>query len=224
MARVASTSAPGLGEPLLLAKGEPLRRPLGPIPRPHVPPPLLPQDKAAWQAVRSGCFMLGGVTFLFGTTCYYYPSWAEGAAVSAWLYTVGSFSFLGVDALELITYVRTHLQERWLHRNIALSCLGSLLYVIGSYGFVPWLAAAQPLVGILGFVLGSAAIGTSQLWKTVRIARDYSRAVRVDYYVLEPSQSWAASANAIGVELSAGLGGWSFFFGTLVYAGGGWAD
>jgi hypothetical protein len=211
MARVADTVA---GKVLLLAKGVP------------------PQETAAWQAVHAGCFLLGGGTFLLGTGCYYLPAWAEGPAVSAWLYVVGSCGFLGVDALELATYTRTHPGERWLHLNIALACVGSLLYVIGSYGFVPWVAAAQPWLGVWGFLLGSAVIGCSQLWKTARIAREYSRAIPDPGSALEGgvasegalSQSWAPSANAVGVELSAGLGGWSFFFGTLVYAGGGWAE
>lgn len=44
-----------------------------------------------------------------------------------------------------------------------MSMTGSALYVIGSAGFLPSVVAYNPLIGIWGFVLGSAFIAWSQV-------------------------------------------------------------
>jgi hypothetical protein len=168
-----------------------------------------PQDRAGWRAVHAGCFLLGGTTFIAGTGCYYLTAWPNAPDASAWLYVVGSLGFLGVDVLEL----RTFRGDALLSLNILLSCIGSSLYVIGSYGFVPAIATVAPTVGVWGFLIGSAAIGCSQLWKTTRLVRGARAARRTT--VLHGIG--ADAANAVGIELSAGLGAWCFFVGTLVY-------
>ena len=101
----------------------------------------------------SACFCaLGhaGTTFIAGTVLYFYPDVSDGDLWSAWLYTVGSFGFLGVDCLEFVTFTA----DRWLRANIALSATGSLCYVIGSVGFFPRIYAATDRVGVWGFILG----------------------------------------------------------------------
>ena len=87
--------------------------------------------------------------------------------LTAWLYIIGSAGFLFVDVQEFFTFVGEPACR--LRLNIACSMLGSTLYVIGSAGFLPPVYAATPLVGILGFIAGSAAIGMSQAWKLCRI-------------------------------------------------------
>ena len=79
-------------------------------------------------------------------------------------------------------------------------------YVVGSAGFLPVVDAWSPLVGILGFVLGSAFIGGSELWKLHRISRG-----------ADGSFGSRDAATATCVEGGACAGGWGFFFGTLLY-------
>ncbi len=47
------------------------------------------EETAPWQAFHAFFFLLGGVTFIVGTAVLFYPDWADGALVSAVLYTVG---------------------------------------------------------------------------------------------------------------------------------------
>ena len=97
---------------------------------------------------------------------------------------------------------------------------GSALYVAGSVGFLPSIAAAAPRLGVWGFVLGSAFIAWSQLWKTHRIgggeAEDGNGIIVGGGFRLAAFMSVDAFT-AAGVELSAGLGALCFLFGTLWY-------
>eukprot|EP00123_Amoebidium_parasiticum_P013970 comp22254_c0_seq1/m.32877 comp22254_c0_seq1/g.32877 ORF comp22254_c0_seq1/g.32877 comp22254_c0_seq1/m.32877 type:complete len:239 (-) comp22254_c0_seq1:921-1637(-) len=147
-------------------------------------------------------FFIGGTTFIAGTSLYYYPEWAPGAEWSGWLYTIGSCGFLLVDVMEFFTFTSDFL----LRVNISLSMIGSTWYIIGSIGFIPEVAEKCTWIGVWGFILGSFFIGSSQLWKTYRIGATHGG--------LFASLS---AATQVGVELSAGLGGWSFFVGTLMY-------
>ncbi len=116
---------------------------------------------AVWRTAHAVCFLLGGLSFVLGTTYLYFPS-ALSALLSAWLYVVGSLGFLGVDVLEFFTFTE-------IRANIALSICGSTLYVIGSIGFLPSVIAVSPLYGIWGFIVGSLFIAVSQCWKMYRI-------------------------------------------------------
>jgi hypothetical protein len=113
-----------------------------------------------------------------------------------------------------------------LRTNICMSMTGSALYVAGSAGFLPSVAAAAPRLGVWGFVLGSAFIGWSQLWKTHRIGGGEEAAGGGSGGSGGgPGFSLAAfasrdAATAAGVELSAGLGALCFLFGTLLYDAG----
>ena len=66
--------------------------------------------------------------------------------------------------------------------------------------------AWSPLVGILGFILGSFFIGSSQIWKVARIAQG-----------ADGNCGSADARAATCVEGGACVGGWGFFFGTIVY-------
>ncbi len=125
------------------------------------------EDEVWWQFIHAFSFLLGGTTFVAGTAMYFYPDYANGGYVAGWLYTIGSFGFLTVDVMEFFTYT----DDKWLRANIAMSAIGSTLYVIGSIGFFPSIYdATNGSVGINGFISGSAFIGVSQAWKTIRIA------------------------------------------------------
>ena len=221
----------------------------------------------AWKIPHTFCFALGGLTFVAGTACYFDSIAAYDLA--AWLYIVGSCGFLGVDVLEFLTFYR---QDRLLTINISLSLVGSTLYIIGSVGFLPSLAnsdGSTSAVGIWGFILGSFFIGSSQVWKVLRIGGSLPPAAdrhagtvslvnedRQDDdgdngggggeenpdewdeddlpWGVKSTKSQQPSGNpcvrfkvsnlftgsdnssSFGVEFSACLGGWCFFFGTIL--------
>lgn len=135
-------------------------------------------DSPLWRAFHAFSFCLGGITFLIGTGLYYPAIYFAGLGTTeadatvaalyvttAWLYTIGSMGFLSVDVQEFYTFT----EDPWLRFNIFCSAFGSTLYVIGSAGFLPQLWALSPMIGIGGFIGGSAAIGGSQTWKLYRI-------------------------------------------------------
>ncbi|GAX77602.1 hypothetical protein CEUSTIGMA_g5046.t1 [Chlamydomonas eustigma] len=155
-----------------------------------------------WQFYHAFNFLLGGTTFIAGTYCLYFPSCESLAAL---LYTIGSIGFASVDFQELLTY-----NGFYLRTNIILSFIGSVFYIIGSVGFFPQLQV--PEVGNWGFILGSLFIGCSQLWKTHRIGKGDGDSFSFKRLAYETEAFTAA-----GVELSAGLGAWCFFFGTSMY-------
>ncbi|KAI8473069.1 MAG: hypothetical protein J3K34DRAFT_412100 [Monoraphidium minutum] len=164
-------------------------------------------ESLLWQALHAFAFILGGTTFIAGTLALFYPG---HDFLSALLYTIGSCGFLFVDVQEWFTFSGAVLRT-----NILLSVTGSALYVVGSVGFLPAVAAAAPRMGVWGFVLGSAFIGWSQLWKTHRIGGGEH----------ESGFSFKAlttldAATAAGVELSAGIGALHFLFGTLLFDAG----
>lgn len=174
-----------------------------------------------WRALHVFFFFMGGITFIAGSTCYLYPTWDQSGLAAAILYIIGSVGFLGVDVLEWFTYA----SPTRLRVNISCSVVGSSWYVIGSAGFLPSVAAVYPNLGPWGFILGSFFIGSSQLWKVIRAACDGGDDGQL-LTTFHP-KNWIASLDAVtqvGVELDAGLGGWFFFFSTLMYQYGNSAD
>ena len=169
----------------------------------------------SWRLIHAFSFLLGGTTFTAGTAILYFPALAWLAHSydwwSAFLYTVGSCGFLAVDALELATFKSSTV----LTINILCSFTGSALYILGSVGFFPSVAALYPTVGVWGFILGSFFIGCSQMWKTYRIGKGGLGSDKT--FHLKTITMDLDSFTQAGVEFSAGLGAWCFFFGTLIY-------
>ena len=145
-----------------------------------------------WRWVHALSFLTGGVTFCAGTGVLYLPDdWVP--VVSAMLYTVGSVAFLTVDVQEFFTYT----EQTKLRLNIATSATGSALYVLGSLGFLPSIAASVgPNLGSVGFDAGSAVIAASQSVKVARLLREQ------------------ADTSAVCVEACAGVGATCFLIGT----------
>ena len=158
-----------------------------------------------WKATHAFGFFMGGTTFIAGTACYFFPSWEAGGLIAGILYTIGSFGFLYVDVLEYFTYTG----EPWLRTNISCSAFGSLLYVVGSIGFIPSVYAITVWIGEYGFIFGSFFIGCSQTWKVCRLSQEEGGPCGT-----------LNTMTAIGVEAGAGFGGWFFFVGTIMYAHG----
>ncbi|KAI9031082.1 hypothetical protein DFJ74DRAFT_423237 [Hyaloraphidium curvatum] len=97
--------------------------------------------------------------------------------------------------------------------NSTLSLCGSVLYLVGSIGFLPYLDV--PNLGIFGFIFGSAFIWVSQGWKVLRIGT---------INTANPASKEFKCANfsydrytLLVVELFAGLGGLTFFISTILY-------
>ena len=180
------------------------------------PPLTRLEDSPVWRLCHASGFLLGGGTFCVGTLAL--VPFAQDSAtqslglqnLSAGLYTLGSLGFLSVDVLEFFTFTGDAL----LRANISLSLIGSLLYVVGSVGFAPSVAAAWPALGGYGFLLGSAFIAGSQAWKVARLARAPAPP--------PPPHPALDVPLALGVEGGAGLGAAFFLAGTALYMGG-WA-
>ncbi len=164
-----------------------------------------------WMLLHWSGFFIGGFTFLIGTSLYFHPSWEYGARWSAGLYTLGSIGFLTVDVMEFFTFTENPI----IRANMLCSIIGSLLYVIGSIGFFPEIYNDTDVIGIWGFILGSFFIGSSQLWKTYRIGKGKGASFRFSNLIADVD-----ACTQVGVELNAGLGGWYFFVGTIMYTRG----
>lgn len=163
-------------------------------------------ESLLWQILHAIAFLLGGSTFIAGTAVLFVPG---NDALSAVLYTIGSCGFLFVDVQEWFTFSGTVLRT-----NIGMSMTGSALYVVGSVGFLPSVVAFNPLIGIWGFVLGSAFIAWSQLWKTHRIGGgEHEEGTGFKLRAFLSLDTFTAA----GVELSAGVGALCFLVGTLMY-------
>lgn len=174
-------------------------------------------DRTWWRVVHAVGFATGGLTFIVGTGLFWLP--AQTVAVENWtaaLYILGSLGFLSVDLLEIVTFTQCPLRF-----NIALSATGSTLYVIGSAGFLPAVTAKTLAWGIWGFILGSAIIGCSQIWKLLRFATPPPPAEdpkRGQWPSLATLFSSKDVFTAAGVEAGACAGAWFFFAGTILYA------
>lgn len=155
-------------------------------------------------------FFTGGLLFIAGTACYFYPDWAESGNVGGYFYTVGSCGFLLVDVTEFFAYQ----ESLSLRINISMSLVGSLFYLVGSIGFIPDVYdATSGYLGIWGFIMGSLFIGCSQLWKTHRIGSENDKNVFLFSHLFSTRDLFVQT----GIELSAGIGAWCFFVGTIMY-------
>ena len=167
--------------------------------------PKAVEETKVWQFFHAFSFLVGGITFIFGTMVYYFPDWDASYLFGGVLYTTGSTGFLVVDLMEFFTFTK----DLVLRINISLSAFGSLMYVIGSIGFIPAVYESEATwdivgftpatTGVYGFIVGSFFIGVSQFWKVARI------------------MTTTKDMTAVGVELGAGLGAWCFFVGTIMY-------
>jgi hypothetical protein len=96
------------------------------------------------------------------------------SALSAWLYTVGSFTFALADFTEW-----THYESKIICRKNSNCCaytsyslnfftnfIGSSIYLIGSALFLPSINKAEP--GLYCFIVASTIIVFAQCWKIGR--------------------------------------------------------
>jgi hypothetical protein len=112
-----------------------------------------------------------------------------------------------VDVQEFSTFT----DDVILRINIFCSIIGSFSYLVGSAGFLPKIYNWSPLVGIIGFIIGSAVIMCSQAWKLVRILRS------PDKEGVAPEIASVHRRNAACVEGGAMVGGFGFLIGTAFF-------
>jgi len=96
--------------------------------------------------------------------------------------------------------------------NFALSCIGSLLYLIGSILFIPRLNAI--VLGTQIFIYGSLVIFLAQAWKVYRQGCHSETNLSVREFKL---QNYEADLPALGVDACAGLGGLSYMIGSIYF-------
>ena len=198
-----------------LTEGSPL---LGQAKR---PPRNRQSSIVSW--LRNWTYCVGGGMFTCGTLLLYVlPLLAKQedetvflGEASAWMYIVGSAAFLCMDAQALLL-VTTHGygeddddDDRIRNKNddLLVSMLASLLYLIGSVGFLPENYSSSPLVGMLGLWLASLLTVGSQARKIVRIlvtpTKDASRQQQ--------------QRNKLFVEAGDMVGGLGFWIGTSLF-------
>ena len=159
----------------------------------------------SWRLLHAAAFLIGGTTFIGGTAALFWPSTDASNFAAALLYTIGSCGFITVDLLEFFTFTT----PAPLRANIAMSALGSAAYIVGSLGFLPSVASISSLVGVVGFIVGSALIAVSQAWKSARLSTSSDGTLSL--------ATLRSNVSAVGVEANAGLGALCFLIGTAMY-------
>ena len=184
-----------------------------------------------WRLAHSIPFAVAGILFFVGSFCYYPRG---DMAIGGIIFVIGGAAFLFADTWEwwknnrvgCIYYEEYHLAyERsikhlnWdpedtdlgkLQRaenglNFTLSIFGSFLYFLGAFFFLP--PYTYVLEGIWIFITGSAIIVIAQTWKVYR-----------NFYVpCEENLVQKADWSATTVDILAGLGGFSYFFGSILF-------
>jgi len=131
-------------------------------------PPSTVDNSYKWRLWHSLNYLFGGISFFIGSVTlfphlnYYFPA----AVISAWFYTVGSFTFLLADITEWIHYLYCDCRYLSLAINFFLSVIGSALYLVGSACFLPQIHQSD--LGVDYFIIGSSFVFVSQSWKLLR--------------------------------------------------------
>jgi hypothetical protein len=108
-------------------------------------PPSTLERSIKWKTWHYYNYFFGGITFFFGSMLLF-PSFMDllnAIKVSAWLYTLGSFTFLLADITEWLHYFSKKCLYPVNFINFLVSAFGSLLYLIGSACFIPEVNAAS---------------------------------------------------------------------------------
>lgn len=180
-------------------------------------------NSLSWRLWHSINYMIGGITFYLGSYCYFsfinnvYPN---SFIIGAWLYSIGSLCFLLADITEWNhfkygcscnvnyegeqTFYNTFIRAE-VGINFFFSVLGSLMYLIGSIFFIPSLDKLP--LGEFFFIYGSLVIFFSQLWKCLRPHLIHGFKI----------ENVTEDFSGFLVDLCAGLGGFSYFYGTVIF-------
>jgi hypothetical protein len=170
-------------------------------------PPSTTDNSLCWRIWHGLNYLNGGTTFLLGSVILF-PSFTplfDTALVSAWLYTLGSATFLLADITEWLHYTNKACSYLIFSINFIVSVMGSLLYLTGSICFIP--AMNQLPLGELQFKVGSTLIYLSQGWKLWRSLNQPGKSCQ---------ECYNEDISGFYVDLFAGLGGLMYFIGTFV--------
>lgn len=115
-------------------------------------------------------------------------------------------TFLLADLTEWLHYTKLNCPFLQLSINFFASATGSTLYLIGSAFFIPALKMAEQ--GAELFIIGSAVIVFSQVWKICRGPLQEGKTFK---------QLLQEDASGFYVDLFAGLGGAMYFIGTFLF-------
>lgn len=115
-------------------------------------------------------------------------------------------TFLLADLTEWLHYTKLNCPFLQLSINFFASATGSTLYLIGSAFFIPALKMADQ--GAELFIIGSAVIVFSQVWKICRGPLQEGKTFK---------QLLQEDASGFYVDLFAGLGGAMYFIGTFLF-------
>lgn len=171
-----------------------------------------------WRIFHSVNYVFGSIAFLLGSLLLfpYFSTIFDSALISAWLYTVGSFTFTVADFTEWTHYEKKVLCNknveccRWpsLSFNFFISLTGSFIYLIGSALFIPSINKLE--IGLQLFIAGSACIIISQTWKVVRVLMDGYQRKKVCHTIQEDT-------NGFLIDILSGIGGACYFTGSFLF-------
>jgi hypothetical protein len=128
------------------------------------------ENSKLWKTLHASNYLFGGSTFLLGSIILFPllgPYFDDVASVSAWLYTLGSTTFLLADIIEWKHYSTPCCKYVNLSLNFFVSILGSLLYLTGSICIIPKINLIE--WGGLQFEIASSFVIISQIWKLYRL-------------------------------------------------------
>ncbi|CAF1190603.1 unnamed protein product [Adineta ricciae] len=188
-----------------------------------------------WRILHGTSFLFGGLLFICGSCMYFTDVIANNdraLEAGGWLYTVGSACFLLADIQDWLYYhigflfssskvndsqskpmFRNRLRRVAINVNYFTSNVGSALYLVGSVFFLPKFADSI-LVGDGLFIAGSAVIYLSEGWKIVRLARTSAENANDTSFRF---QNIKTNIQAIFISFFAGLGGFFYFVGTILF-------
>jgi hypothetical protein len=128
-----------------------------------------------WESINTAVYCLGGLIFTAGSVLFL-PAFDRLAAWGAWAFIIGSFLYLLVtvhDLLESLYYLRAHGPADGLHRaelaSAGVYVSGTVLFIIGSFLFLPALYNAAPAAWC--FIVGSGLFAAGASLNVVRIVR-----------------------------------------------------
>eukprot|EP00475_Leptophrys_vorax_P039750 TRINITY_DN7229_c0_g1_i1.p1 TRINITY_DN7229_c0_g1~~TRINITY_DN7229_c0_g1_i1.p1 ORF type:complete len:258 (+),score=37.04 TRINITY_DN7229_c0_g1_i1:43-816(+) len=220
-------------------------------------------NSLCWRLTHCVLYLFGGICFLAGSVLYYpyyntgYSNSFDGFTVGAWIYTIGSLTFLISDVQEWWSLrhgclgpckpqsvssvplratsaaVVDHEQQQQQQLeeeeeeellccskpavgiNFFSSAFGSLLYLIGSIGFIPNLGILT--IGIIGFLAGSIINCIGQAWKLHRLGT-YDGSGPERHVTEFRVTNWKVEGcSAFLVDSLAGLGSLMFLVGASIY-------
>ena len=131
-------------------------------------PPSTAENTFSWRTWHGINYQIGGITFVAGSFLLFpfFTPLLNSAAISAWLYTIGSLTFLLADITEWLHYTKPGCPYLFVSINFLVSVTGSAFYLLGSVEFLSFVDHADN--GYIFSIIGSSFIVIAQSWKEWR--------------------------------------------------------